>query len=127
MFLKFPVRFFALMSLPLLSYAQSGSEERIQFLSEQLLLGSEVTISDAALASAHIIPEFYSRREFGPAWNDDDQVNEFINLIGHAQEEGLDPDDYLYNELTALVEEFNVATDGSVSIPSAYAEVLIRK
>ena len=46
------------------------------------MLGSEVTISDATLASAHIIPEFYSRREFKPAWNDDARVDEFVRLIG---------------------------------------------
>jgi murein L,D-transpeptidase YcbB/YkuD len=111
MFLKFPVRFFALLLLPLLSYAQSGSADRIQYLSEQLLLGSEVIISGAALASAHIIPEFYSRREFRPAWNDDEQINEFVSLIGRAYEEGLDPDDYLYIELRGLVEKYRDSRD----------------
>jgi murein L,D-transpeptidase YcbB/YkuD len=109
MFLKFPVRIWLLLSLPLLSYAQSGGEERIQYLSEQLLLGSEVTISGATLASVHIIPEFYSRREFRPAWNDDEQINEFVALVGRAYEEGLDPDDYLFSELTGLIEKYRDA------------------
>ncbi len=50
---------------------QQRSEERIQHLSEQLLLGSEVSIDGVILASRYIIPEFYARREFKPAWADD--------------------------------------------------------
>ena len=78
MYLKSPVRVFLLLLLPLWAHAQSGGEDRIQYLSEQLLLGSEVTIAGATLASAHIIPELYSRREFTPAWTDSAQVDEFL-------------------------------------------------
>jgi len=111
MFLKFPVRIFVLLSLPLLSYAQSGGEERIQYLSEQLLLGSEITIAGATLASAHIIPELYSRREFTPTWTDNAQVDEFLRLVGRADEEGLDPTDYMHTELLSLVDAYRQNPD----------------
>ena len=68
------------------------------------LLGSEVVVADAALAASSIIPELYSRREFTPAWTSDDQIGEFVDLIGRSCEEGLDPGDYLYAELSALVD-----------------------
>jgi len=113
MYLKSPVRVFVLLLMPLLSHAQSSAEERIQYLSEQLLLGSEVTVSGGALASAHIIPEFYARREFKPAWNVDAQVDEFVDLVGRAHEEGLDPADYLHPELVQLVSSFRQNRDDS--------------
>ena len=113
MYLKSPVRVFVLLLMPLLSHAQSSAEERIQYLSEQLLLGSEVTVSGGTLASAHIIPEFYARREFKPAWNVDAQVDEFVDLVGRAHEEGLDPADYLHPELVQLVSSFRQNRDDS--------------
>ena len=68
MVLKVSVLFLTLLaSLPATSEAQTSSNEQIQYLSEQLLLGSKVTVADAALAASNIIPEFYSRREFTPA------------------------------------------------------------
>ena len=93
-----------LASLPAASQEQTSSNEQIQYLSEQLLLGSEVTVAGAALAASNIIPELYSRREFTPAWTDDDQIGEFVDLIGKAYEEGLDPGDYLHAELSGLVD-----------------------
>jgi murein L,D-transpeptidase YcbB/YkuD len=106
MFLKSPVRVFVLLLIPLLSNAQSGGEERIQYLSEQLLVGAEVSFAGATLASAHIIPELYSRRQFTPAWTDSAQVDEFLQLVGRADDEGLDPGDYLHAELKTLVDEY---------------------
>ena len=112
MVLKVSVLFLTLLaSLPATSEAQTSSNEQIQYLSEQLFLGSEVTVADAALAASNIIPEFYSRREFTPAWTDDDQIGEFVNLIGKAYEEGLDPGDYLHAELSGLVDAYRQNPD----------------
>jgi len=86
--------------------AQVSVEERIQYLSEQLLLGSEVTVAGVTLASAHIIPELYSRRQFSPAWIDENRVDEFIQLVGQAKDEGLDPADYAHAELLALISQY---------------------
>jgi len=103
MVLRVSVLFLALLVFsPASSQAQVDSNDSIQYLSEQLLLGSEVRIEDAALAASNIIPEFYSRREFTPAWADDDQIDEFVGLIGKAHEEGLNPGDYLHAELSVL-------------------------
>lgn len=111
MFLRSPVRILVLLLMPLLSYAQSGGEERIQYLSEQLSLGSEVVIAGATLASTSIIPEFYARREFTPAWTDDDRVDEFIELAGRAGEEGLYPADYLHTELADVTDRYRQDRD----------------
>jgi murein L,D-transpeptidase YcbB/YkuD len=100
-----------LLSVPAHSQSQAGGNEHIQYLSEQLLLGSEVAVAGASLASSNIIPELYSRRQFTPAWTDDDQVDEYIQLVGKADEEGLDPGDYLYAELSGLVDDYHQSPD----------------
>jgi len=106
MVLRVSVLFLALLlSFPASSQAQIESNDDIQYLSEQLLLGSEVRVAGAALAASNIIPELYSRREFTPAWTDGDQIDEFVDLIGRAYEEGLDPDDYMHAELSGLVDD----------------------
>ena len=105
MVLKVSVLFLTLLaSLPATSQTPTSRTATLPYLSEQLLLGSEVTVAGAALAASNIIPELYSRREFTPAWTDDDQIGEFVDLIGKAYEEGLDPGDYLHAELSGLVD-----------------------
>ncbi len=99
------------LAIPTHTSAQVSSEERIQDLSEQLLLGSEVTLAGATLASAHIIPEFYARRAFTPAWANDIRVDEFVSLVGRAEEEGLDPADYNHSELVVLLEQYRTDLD----------------
>ena len=99
---------------PAYADAQLSSEERIQYLSEQLLLGSEVSVGRATLASVHVIPEFYSRRAFAPAWTDDNRVDELVDLISRAEEEGLDPSDYNYTELETLVGLYRVDRDDDI-------------
>ena len=95
-----------ILALPACVMAQESVEERIQYLSEQLSLGSEVTVAGVTLASTHIIPELYSRREFSPAWTDENRVDEFIRLVGQAKDEGLDPADYAHAELLALISRY---------------------
>mgnify|MGYP001827241469 FL=1 len=106
MVLRVSVLFLALLvSSPASSQVRVNSNDSIQYLSEQLLLGSEVRVADAALVASNIIPELYSRREFTPAWADDDQIDEFVELIGKAYEEGLNPNDYLHAELSSLIRD----------------------
>ena len=95
-----------ILAFPACVMAQESVEERIQYLSEQLSLGSEVTVAGVTLASTHIIPELYSRREFSPAWTDENRVDEFIQLVGQAKDEGLDPADYAHAELLALISRY---------------------
>jgi len=99
------------LAIPTHTSAQVSSEERIQDLSEQLLLGSEVTLAGATLASAHIIPEFYARRAFTPAWANDIRVDEFVSLVGRAEEEGLDPADYNHSDLVVLLKQYRSDRD----------------
>ncbi len=93
------------------SDARTSSEERIQYVSEQLSLGSEVSLAGAILASTHIIPDLYADRAFKPAWIDDDQIDEFVRLVGRAEEEGLDPADYYESEIRILLGQYRADRD----------------
>lgn len=103
-----------LLATPALGQVAETSEERLQNLSEALLLGSDVNIAGVSLESTHTIPELYARREFRTAWTDDDKVDEFVGLIARAEEEGLDPADYAYFELLALIKEYRSDRDNAV-------------
>ena len=86
--------------------AQTTTADFIQEYAEQLLIGADVEIGGTSIASAHIIPELYQRRSFQPAWTSAARVNELINLIGRAPEEGLSAEDYNYSELRELAASF---------------------
>jgi len=86
--------------------AQTTTADFIQAYAEQLLIGADVEIGGTSIASAHIIPELYQRRSFQPAWTSAARVNELINLIGRALEEGLSAEDYNYSELREFTESF---------------------
>jgi len=103
-----------LVILPTSSQAQTGSNAQIQYLSEQLLQGFKVTVAGASLATSNIIPEFYSRREFTPAWTDNSKIEDYVQLVGRAYEEGLEPNDYLYSELSGLVADYRQSPDDAV-------------
>jgi len=94
--------------------AQASSEERIQYLAEQLLLGSEVTLGGVTLASAHTIPDFYARRQFSLAWSSDHRVDEFVHLLGRAEDDGLNPADYAHAELVDLVSQYRADRENAV-------------
>lgn len=112
MVMRISVLFLALLaSLPASSQVLVDNNNGIQYLSEQLLLGSEVRVAGATLAASNIIPELYSRREFTPAWAGDEQIEEYITLIGKAYEEGLDPGDYLHAELSGLADDYRQNPD----------------
>ncbi len=86
--------------------AQTTTAEIIQQYAEQLVIGVDVEIGGTSIASAHIIPELYQRRSFQPAWTSAARVNELINLIGRAPEEGLSAEDYNYSELREFAASF---------------------
>ncbi|MGI9220342.1 MAG: L,D-transpeptidase family protein [Woeseiaceae bacterium] len=87
------------------SSAQVAGNAQIQDLAEQLLMGADVKVKGASLATTHLIPEFYSRREFTPAWTDAKKIDEFVQLVSNVTQDGLNPSDYLFAELTDLVTE----------------------
>jgi murein L,D-transpeptidase YcbB/YkuD len=70
---------------------------------EQLDSGVELRIGDASIAAVRLIPEFYQRRGFRPAWGDPEDVRTLMGRVSAAHEHGLDPADYHVTELRRLM------------------------
>jgi murein L,D-transpeptidase YcbB/YkuD len=85
---------------PLHAGANAGAI--IQARVGQLLNGAEVRVADASVASAVVLPAFYERREFKPAWTDPANVDALLAAIRDSASDGLSPEDYHLAALQAL-------------------------
>ena len=102
--------------------------ELIQQYTEQLLLSGELTIGDAPIAAVGLIPELYGRREFRPMWAGNANVDDLLNRLQTVHAEGLDPDDYHFDEIQryrTMVERSN-DPDLVASLDILLTEGLIR-
>jgi murein L,D-transpeptidase YcbB/YkuD len=68
----------------------------------QLLNGVEVKIGRAPIASTVVLPAFYERREFRPAWADPRNLDALLSAVRDSTAEGLNPLDYHLTDLEAL-------------------------
>lgn len=82
----------------------------------------DVTIRGVRMLGAHLLADFYARRGVTPAWTRRERIDDLIAMIADAGDEGLDPADYLLEELTALRRE--VADTGS-SLAAADLDILL--
>jgi murein L,D-transpeptidase YcbB/YkuD len=76
---------------------------------EQLRLLKTLKIGEASIASTIVVPDFYERREFRPAWDKRSSVDDLFRAIRDSEADGLDPRDY---HLTTL-ERLRHALDGN--------------
>lgn len=94
----------ALLLLIASTVAHAGSEPReiIQARVGQLANGSEVQLAGASIASTVVLPAFYERRGFEPAWTDPHNVDALFAAIHESAADGLRPEDYHLSALEAL-------------------------
>jgi L,D-transpeptidase YcbB len=71
--------------------------------------GGRPVVGGEVLASAVVLPEFYERRGFRPAWTDAALADELLRAIRDSAGDGLDPADYHL----AAIEHVRAATPGS--------------
>jgi murein L,D-transpeptidase YcbB/YkuD len=88
--------------------------DRIEALSET----PDAEVRGIELLGAHLLADFYVRRDLTPAWTRPEQIDELLEMLAGSAEDGLDPQDYLFEELIELRRE--VADDGS---PFAVADL----
>jgi L,D-transpeptidase YcbB len=69
------------------------AQQRIFDEVSQLRDGGRLEVHGDAIASTVVLPDFYSRRNFSPAWNDSTAAA-LLRAIDDAAADGLDPDDY---------------------------------
>lgn len=97
--LRLFIFFLAVMLFPAFSSSglaagQGLEQEIMRKRIEQLRFSDGLTIGNERITSSIVLPEFYERRNFRPAWTNPDTVSQLINAIKNSDKEGLNPDDY---------------------------------
>ena len=77
-------------------------------------------VDGSAIAAANLIPEFYERREFTPAWTRAAQVDGLVELVEDSYREGLDTNDYHYAEIQRARQ---VLFDDATLSPARHADL----
>ena len=80
-------------------------QKNIRAAIEQMIQAKKLKIGDAWIAATAILPEFYERRHFKPAWTATDKINDLMRVIDEIEMDGLIPDDYHRRQLRHLSEE----------------------
>jgi murein L,D-transpeptidase YcbB/YkuD len=83
-------------------HAQEDASAIIQARTGQLRNGAEVKIGNASIASIVVLPDFYERREFQPAWTDPANLDALLRALREIEADGLNPRDYHVAALEAL-------------------------
>ncbi len=61
-----------------------------------------LSVSGVDIASKQVLPDLYEHRSYRAAWTNQQRIEDLIQMVGRAEEEGLLPQDYHYNELVLL-------------------------
>ena len=80
-------------------------QKNIRAAIEQMTQSKKLKIGDVWIAATAILPEFYERRHFKPAWTTTDKINDLMRAIDDIETDGLNPDDYHRRQLRHLSEE----------------------
>lgn len=112
---------FAIIFLPL----WTSSADDLQYSSERILTDQiheflrnrieaagvppKLAVSEELILASVMLPRFYERRAYRPAWNNDNgpvfQVKSLINEIKGAEQEGLRPEDYHLIEIESILND----------------------
>ena len=97
---------FALLFFFLSPYAFSQDASVEEIIQSRIYRDAEdqrVIVDQLELFSQIELPKFYANRDFEPAWNDRKNIEDLMESIESAYDEGLDPNDYHYKRLKALL------------------------
>jgi hypothetical protein len=77
-----------------LTAVDGDPDETIAAAVEATHSGQKVVIGGDPLASVVVLPDFYERRGFRPAWTSPAVTDELVRAIRESSADGLDPADY---------------------------------
>ena len=92
--------------------------QRIQELAET----PGAKVRGVSLLGSAFLADFYARRDLSPAWTRPGQIDAFIAIVADARDDGLDPQDYLYDEIMALQRE---SADTGSAFAAADLDILL--
>ena len=80
--------------VPALAQGARTSSDVLQLRVGQMREGAPLEIGGETIASTVVLPEFYERRGFQPAWTDARSRRELLAALRACEGDGLDPADY---------------------------------
>jgi murein L,D-transpeptidase YcbB/YkuD len=99
-------------------------QKNIRAAIEQMTQSKKLKIGDVWIAATAILPEFYERRHFKPAWTTTDKINDLMRAIDEIELDGLIPDDYHRKQLRHLSEEIEAQSPPEPQL-LAYRDLLL--
>jgi murein L,D-transpeptidase YcbB/YkuD len=86
------------------SFAQGDNvRQLIRGRTEELRARKRLTVEGASIAAVNLIPRFYERRGFQPAWTKPGRASSLVGIVSRMDSEGLDPEDYYLSTLKSLL------------------------
>ena len=99
-------------------------QKNIKAAIEQMTQSKKLKIGDDWIAAIAILPDFYERRHFKPAWIASDKIDNLMRSIDDIEMDGLNPDDYHRRQLRDLSEEIKVQSPPEPQL-LAYRDLLL--
>jgi murein L,D-transpeptidase YcbB/YkuD len=84
-----------------------------------LQANGRIEVRGVTIGSDDVLPAFYARREFAPAWTDDERIDALLAAFAAAGDDGLDPEDYFLSRLRELRDE------AGQSLPSGELDLIL--
>jgi murein L,D-transpeptidase YcbB/YkuD len=83
-------------------------QKNIRAAIEQMTESKKLKIGDGWIAAIAILPEFYERRHFKPAWTAKDKIDDLMRAIDDIEMDGFIPEDYHRRQLRELFKEIEI-------------------
>ncbi len=99
-------------------------DDSVAVIIKEKLGGAQVTggfsVGTCQISSLTVIPEIYKRRGYRPVWVDANSVEQLIRAIEETYEDGLDPEDYHWQEIR---QQWSMTHTGNSPDPSLSASL----
>jgi murein L,D-transpeptidase YcbB/YkuD len=97
----------AVLNSPLASVLaeEASVQDILRIRIEQIRTTGAFQIGDDYISAIRVLPEFYERRDFVPAWTEPDDVDDLLRAIRDTEADGLYPWDYHLAEIERLLAE----------------------
>ena len=96
----------------------TGHREALRIAVERLRYSDDMPAVATEIAAGPLVAEYYERRTFLPAWQDDGKIASLISVIEDAFADGLEPADY---HLQSIEEQYAQLSAGQTGSPAEWA------
>jgi len=99
-------------------------QKNIRAAIKQMTQEEKLKIGDVWIAAIAILPEFYERRQFKPAWTSVDKIYDLMSAIDDIKMDGLIPDDYHRRQLREMSQKIELQSPPEPQL-LAYRDLLL--